>query len=339
MNVHNKKILITGAAGFIGSHLVDLLIKSGISKQKLRLIIAPWDSLENLSQHQGLEILRVDIRNKNQLQNAVKGCSVVYHLAAKIDFLGKTYQEYKEVNVDPTKWLYEAAAKEKVKKFISFSSIGVHGLPAGIGPMENWDESHPATYTNDYGKSKWEAEEEVRKLYKKHKLPYIIIRPASVYGPREKGPTLALYRAIYHRQFAIIGDGKNLLHYVYVGDIVMAAYVAACSDRKTGEYIIGGPAPVTLEYAAQKIAEVCGTTIFPFKIPLVIAQPLAWIAEKFGALVGIIPPIYPERVRTMTTTYYFSLDKSKKELGFIPRINYELGSKITGAWYSSRNWL
>ena len=339
MQNHSKKILITGAAGFIGSHLVDRLVKQGISPHNLRCMIAPWDSLDNLSQHSDLEVVRLDIRNRKQLIQHVKGCSVIYHLAAKTDFLGKSYEEYEEVNVLPTRWLYEVAAKAGVKKFVFFSSIGVHGLPAGIGPMENWDEDHPATYTNDYGKSKWLAEEAIRSLFKKHKLAYTIIRPASVYGPREKGPTLALYRAINRKQFVIIGSGENLLHYVYVEDIVMAAITAACSNRSSGEYIIAGPKPVSLNTVADHIAGVCGVSIWPVKIPLLIAQPLSWVIEKLAVLVGIPAPIYPERVRTMTTSYYFSIKKSEKELEFSPKIDFKLGSRITGVWYRIKGWL
>lgn len=334
-----NKILITGAAGFIGSHLVDKLIKDGTPKEQLRLLIAPWDTLDNLSHHHDLEIHRIDIRDKNKLVSVVSGCSVVYHLAAKIDFLGKNYKEYEEVNVLPTKWLYLAAKKNNVKKFIFFSSIGVHGLPAGIGTIENWDESHAASYTNDYGKSKWMAEEVIRSLYKQLRIPYAIIHPASVYGPREKGPTLALFKAIQHKQFVLIGSGDNLLHYVYVGDIVSAAITAAESALDSGEYIIGGPEPVSLKSVANTIAAICDVRIWPLQIPTALALPLSAVVESLSKLFGIAPLLYPERVRTMTTTYYFNIQKAKNELGFYPAIPFSLGARVTGTWYKIKGWL
>ena len=250
----NKRILITGAAGFIGSHLVDLLIEKGLPKSRLRLLIAPWDTLENISHHFGLEIVRGDIRDKEVLQSVVSGCTHVFHLAAKIDFDGKAYNEYFTINVQPTENLMLEAKEAGAKKFIFYSSIGVHGLPAGIGPIRNFNEQSPPSYSNWYSRSKWEAEERVRHISHNTGMDYAIIRPASVYGSREKGPTLALYKAIKNKQFFIIGSGKNKLHYVYVRDLVEATFTAAFKSKKNAEYIIAGNNPESLASVATSIA-------------------------------------------------------------------------------------
>src|SRR3989344_1873627 len=150
-----EKILITGAAGFIGSHLVDFLIAKKVPYRCLRLVVAPWDNLVNLEQHQlsRLEIIRADIRNRQAMRAVMAGVDTVYHLAARIDFDGKTYQDYQDVNVTATQHLLDAASRNTLRKFVFFSSIGVFGLPAGIGNIEGWDETHPKTYTNFYGQS------------------------------------------------------------------------------------------------------------------------------------------------------------------------------------------
>ena len=195
----NGKILITGAAGFIGSHLVDFLIKKE-GRKKLRLFVKKGESLKNLPDS-NFDIFFGDICNSKDVKIAMDGVDVVYHLAAKIDFDGKTYEEYKRVNVDGTKNLINECRGKNIRKFIFFSSIGVFGLPARIGEIKNWNETHPKIYTNFYGRSKLEAEEVVVNAGCNFKLPYVIIRPASVYGPREKGPTLALYKAIKSKSF------------------------------------------------------------------------------------------------------------------------------------------
>lgn len=332
-------ILITGAAGFIGSHLVDYLLEEGVSPKRLRLIIAPWDTTENLSQHKNLEIHKIDIRDKKALSTVAKGCEYIYHLAAKIDFDGKTYQEYEEVNVTPTETLLKVAVKNKVKKFIFYSSIGVHGLPAGIGNIINWDESHPPTYTNDYGKSKWQGEEIVRQYHEKYKLPYAIIRPASVYGPREKGPTLALFRAIKNKLFVMIGDGKNKMHYVFVKDLVAATYLAAQSKKVAGEYIVGAARPEEFMSIAQAIADSISVQLSSIKIPTPIALILATISDFVFKIFGKKSPLYPERVRTMTTSYYYSINKAKEELGYQPQFSIKKGMQIAGKWYSDHGYL
>lgn len=333
------KILITGAAGFIGSHLVDLLLADGYSLKQLVLLIAPWDTLENFKKHQGAQIVKVDIRNAKELEKQVEGCEYIFHLAAKIDFDGKSYNEYREVNVIPVLTLLLAAAKYSVKKCVFFSSIGVHGLPAGIGNILNWNENHPATYTNFYGKSKWQGEQLVEYFHQKTGLPYAIIRPASVYGPREMGPTLALYKAIKSKQFSMIGNGRNKMHYVFVTDLVKAAYLALKSKKSSGAYIIGGPEPVQFRDIVKNIAQSIQASLLPISIPVLIAIPLSATLQFLFSLLGKKSPLYPERVRTMTTTYYYDITKARTELGYNPQVNFRKGTAITGKWYQENGYL
>jgi dihydroflavonol-4-reductase len=335
------RILITGAAGFIGSHLIDYLIEQGITLSQLRLVVAPWDTLDNLNHLDlsKLEIITADIRDKSAMKKAVKGMNYVYHLAARIDFDGKTYAEYEDVNVVATRHLAQACRKQPIKKFIFYSSIGVFGLPAGIGNIENWDETHPKTYTNFYGKSKWEGEKVLIEEHKKTGLPYAIIRPASVYGPREKGPTLALYKAIKNKQFLMIGDGNNKMHYVYVKDLVAATYLAAKSRRISGDYIIAGNKPTTFKKIVRAIATSIGKTTPSWHIPQTVALVMGHGLELIGNIIGVKPPLFPSRVRTMTTTYFYNISKAKRELGYNPQVSFQQGVKITGRWYQQHGWV
>ena len=303
------------------------------------MLIAPWDSDENISSHSGLEVVRGDIRDSKLLKSIVADCSHIFHLAAKIDFDGKSYKEYFDVNVRPTKALMEAAAKTGAKKFIFYSTIGVHGLPAGIGPIRNFDENSPPSYSNWYGQSKWEAEEVVRSVHKRTGLEYAIIRPASVYGPREKGPTLALYRAIKKRHFFIIGSGKNELHYVYVRDLVEATYAAAFTTKKTTEYIIASDKPETLAVVATTIARSIHVQLRQILLPFHFAYPVSFVLQLIFSLFGAKAPLYPERVRTMTTDYYYNISKAKNELGYAPKFSFRQGAKIVGTWYKKHGWL
>lgn len=332
------KILITGAAGFIGSHLVDLLLEEGVPVDKLRFLIPQGESLSNLP-NEKFNIVRGDIRDKKAVKKAMLDVETVYHLAARIDFDGTTYGEYKDINVDGTQNLLDECKNKKIQKFIFFSSIGVFGLPAGIGNIVNWDEKHPKTYTNFYGQSKWEAEQRIVESHERWGLPYAIIRPASVYGPREKGPTLALYKAIKNHRFVMLGNGLNKMHYVFVGDLVKAARLAEKSSKKSGDYIIAGTEPATLREIAEYIAESVDEKIPNFYIPKNIALTLSYGLDFIGHLLGIKSPLFPSRVKTMTTTYFYNINKAKKELGYNPQINFIKGSKITGDWYKQNNLL
>lgn len=335
----SDKILITGAAGFVGSHLVEYLLAKKIPLSKLRLFVKTGESLENLPQLD-FDIIYGDIRDKKAVKQAMKDVTTVYHLAARIDFDGKTYEEYEEVNVIGTKNFVEEAVKNKnFKKFINYSSIGVYGLPAGIGNIINWDESHEPTFTNFYGRSKWEAEEVVRTAHKKYGLPYAIIRPASVYGPREKGPTLALYKAIKSGQFLLIGDGNNKMHYVYVTDLVAATFLAATSKKTNGEYIIAGEKPTAFIDVIKNVSSSIGKSLPKIKIPKFLALVIAYCMQLVQKLTGISMPLFPSRVRTMTTTYYYNISKAKKELGYTPLIDFKSGAKMVGKWYIENKYL
>lgn len=339
-----KKTLITGAAGFIGSHLVDHLLEQKFSPAKLRLVIAPWDDLGNLSHLkpsvlQKLEIIKADIRNKEAMRAATKGVDTIYHLAARIDFEGKTFNDYKDVNVDATSYLLNGVEKDNFKKFVFFSSIGVFGLPAGIGDILGWDETHPKTYTNYYGQSKWEGEKLVMAAHDKFKIPYAIIRPASVYGPREKGPTLALYRAINHHQFVMIGNGDNKMHYVYVNDLVTGTVQAAQSRASASDYILAGDRPIPFKEIVKDVAASINQTVPSFYLPTNLALAAAYGMDLVGKVLHKQMPLFPSRVRTMTTTYYYSIAKARREIGYDPQVTFKKGSKMTGAWYLQNNWL
>lgn len=332
------KYLITGAAGFIGSHLVDLLLSEGVVPAQLRLIVKPGEALDNLPAEK-FEIIFADIRDKKAMFAAVKDCDVIYHLAARIDFDGQTYAEYKDVNVDSTSYLLSAAQKYGVKKFVFFSSIGVYGLPAGIGDIEGWDETHPYTYTNFYGQSKWEGEEVVRAAHKKSGLPYAIVRPASVYGPREKGPTLALYNAVKHHQFLMIGDGTNKMHYVFVKDLVKGARLAEQSALADGEYILAGPEPLPFKEIVECITTSIGERPGSISLPTPVALLMSYGCQFVNTVTGIALPLFPSRVRTMTTTYWYKISKARKNIKYNPQTSFKRGTQITGEWYLKKGWI
>ncbi|MBD3279114.1 MAG: NAD-dependent epimerase/dehydratase family protein [Candidatus Pacebacteria bacterium] len=335
-----QKILITGAAGFIGSHLVDLLLSKNIKPQQLRLLVFNDEPLINLPD-KDFEIVRGDVRDPKCVNQAVAGVKTIYHLAARIDFEGKSFAAYQDVNVAGTQNLINAVKKHQLQlqKFVFFSSIAVFGLPADIGEIKGWKETQPKNYTNFYGQSKWAAEKKIVKAHQQWGLPYAIVRPASVYGPREQGPTLALYRAIKNHRFVIIGDGQNKLHYVYVKDLVTGAYLAAQSSLKAGDYILAGAQPTKLVTVVKEVAASINEKVPNWHLPQSLAMLAAYGLAGLGKLTGIKPLLYPSRVRTMTTTYYYDISKAKKELNYQPQISFKQGARLTGQWYLANNYL
>lgn len=317
-------ILVTGAAGFIGSHLVDLLIEEKIPAENLRLFIQKSDSLKNLPS-KNFEIIKADIRDKKAVKNAMKNVDIVYHLAARtLD--GNPYTDYHEVNVSGTQNLLDES--KNVKKFVLFSSIAVFGLPAYVGDMINVDETFLKKAPEVYGKSKLEAERRVIRSG----VPYAIIRPTTVYGPRDIRNLLELYKAIKKHLFFFIGDGKNKMDYVFVKDIVRGARLAELSNKRSGDYIIGGGKPVTLNEVVKNVAGSINIKAPSIRITKNIGLGISYLTYYLFKTIGKRAPLFPDRVKVMTSNCYFNIAKAKKELSYLPLTSFEEGAKITGEW-------
>lgn len=329
------KILITGASGFIGSHLVELLLKQGESIGRLRLLVPNGESLDNLPKRD-FDVVRGDIRNKRVVRKVMKDVGVVYHLAAMTIKPGRTYRDYKTTNVNGTQNLIDACRGRKLQKFVFFSSISVFGLPAHVGEIENWDEKRPKKPSEDYGRSKLEAEKRVIKAHKKWGMPYCIIRPTTVYGPRDHQSLLELYNAISGHYFFLIGKGENRLDYVYVKDLVKGARLAQLSKRSAGDYILGAGKPTSFKKIASLVAKSIGEDLPSIHIPKEIALLVSYVTSFFNKALKLNIPFYPDRVRVMTTTCYYNVSKASREINYAPRISLQKGTKLTGKWFASK---
>lgn len=335
-----NKILITGAAGFIGSHLVEYLLKDGEPVERLRLVLLDSDSTKYLPKEK-FDIMRGDIRDKIFVKKAMEGVGIVFHLAAIISTnLDKDkYKIYKEVNVDGTSNLLEACAKKKIQKFIYISSVAVYGLPPWTGDIINCDESHPKTYSEMYGKSKFEAEKKVIEAHKKWGIPYAIIRPATVYGPGNFGMFYTLCKAIKNHQFVMIGDGKNKMHYVYITDLVKAIRQIQLSSNNYGDYIIASEEPTEFGNIVKYAAESINEKTPKLHIPQIIALIASYVLDTCGKIIGVKSPLFPDRVKVMTVNYYYNISKAKKEVGYKPLVDFKKGALETGKWYFKNGYL
>lgn len=327
------KILITGAAGFIGSHLVEFLLEQKIPLRQLRLLIPENESLKNLPPLR-FEIIRGDITDEKDAEKAIEGVDTIYHLAALTIDGGKYYpkSEYDRINVKGTENLLNACRDKKIKRFIFFSSIAVYGLPAWIGDIENWNESQPKNPKEIYGESKFLAEKKIEQANKEWGLPYAIIRPTSVYGPRDKRNLLELYKAIKKHLFFYIGSGRNKMDYVYVKDVARAAYLVSKSKKITGDYIVGGGKPLTLNEVVYYVSKSIGTKVFPLHIPKTIALLVSYLVLWISAILRIKPMLFPNRVKVMTKNCFFNINKAKRELGYQPHFSFGKGTEFTAKW-------
>ncbi len=324
------KALVTGGTGFIGSHLVDELLNRGY---EVRCIVRNTSNLKWL-EGKDVEIFKGSLFDVDFLKGALKDVDYVYHIAGVTK--GKNYWDYYRGNVETTKNLLEACLEnQRLKKFVLASSL------AAVGPGENSipvDETKPYNPITSYGKSKAEAEKVT--LSFKDKLPITIVRPPSVYGPRDTY-TFEIFKYIKFGFLPVVLPSEQILSLVYVSDLVDGFILAGESEKATGEvYFISGDEICTWKEIESVVLKTLDKKVIRIKIPASILYSISFISELIFKLQGKASPLNLEKIRDIRQkNWACSIEKAKKELGYSPKVSLEEGMRITINWYIENKWL
>lgn len=322
MSFSPQSVLVTGAGGFIGSHLVEDQLARG------RRVVAADVNLSGLpSLDAGDRLLRaeVDLRSSEDMRRLLSGVDCVFHLAAAhLDVLrGPSY--FREVNVEATARLATMASQQGARRFVHCSSVAVYG------PLADWpaDEDSPCNPDIAYEQSKLEGEEVIREVAGKTGLRTVIIRPAWVFGPRCPR-TDKLIRSIARHRFFFVGRGENRRHPIYVSDLVDALDQAAVRDLEQCEtLIIAGPEVVTVRQLVDAIKSEIGDQS---RIPT-LPKPLVWAGclalESVAKAVGREPPFSRRSLKFFTEDSSFDISRAKQRLGFSPPTSLREGLRLT----------
>ena len=318
-------ILITGATGFIGSHLIDELLKK---KEKVRILARKTSRTEKI-ENPDVEIFYGSLEDINSLTKATKDIETVYHLAAMLGSPEITYNQLYEVNVKGIENLIKACTKNKVKRFVLISSV------AAMGPAKHMaDETTKCNPKTDYDKSKYFAELAV----KKSNLNWTIIRPTMVYGPGEIKNKAKMFRLIQKRYFFIIGNGMNLMSFVYVDNLIKGIVLAGESKNAINQtYIISDKRTYTMNEFVETIAKNENVRM-PVHLPVFIA----YISALFFRILSVfkIPQLLSkDRIKNLTMNHSFDISKAIKELKYDPKISLDEGVKRTVQWYKEKRIL
>ena len=298
----NEKVLVTGGAGFIGSHLVDRLIKEG---HKVTVLDNFSNGrIENLSKHSTnnkLQVKKVDITNFDAIKNYFKDVSWVFHLAALADIVPSIREplKYHRSNVDGTINVLEAARRNNVKKFIYTASSSCYGIPDKYPTPE----TAPIKPEYPYALTKYLGEQYALHWNKIYNLPVVSLRLFNVYGPRAR--TSGTYGAVfgvflaqkYHNKpFTVVGDGEQTRDFTFVTDIVEGFLKSANSDIEN-EIINLGSGDT---YSVNRLVELLeGDVVFLPKRP---GEPDCTFADisKAKKLINYEPKVsFEEGVHTM----------------------------------------
>lgn len=266
MNLLNKKILVTGASGFIGSHLTEMLVLEG---SKVRAFVHynsrnDWGNLEFLSKNisDEIEIIAGDIQDPFSVKKAIKDCQVVFHLASliAIPYSYQAPQSYAQTNILGAINVMQASLEENVEKVVHTSTSECYGTAQYV-PI---DEHHPFQGQSPYSATKIGADMIAESYYRSFGVPVSIIRPFNTYGPRQSAraviPTIII-QALSGNNIKL-GDLEPTRDFNYVSDTVDGFIKVAVSEKTSGEVInIGSGKEISIGNLAKKIFELLNCNV------------------------------------------------------------------------------
>ena len=321
--MRSKKVLVTGGAGFIGSHLCEALLAK---KHEVvcfdNFFRGKQENVQHLIGRKDFTLIKGDIRNSAEVEKVVQNCDIVHHLAA-INGTKYFYEEpilITDVNVNGTLNVLKAALDSNVKRITFASSPEVYGLPDKIPTPEDAlciFDNPTKTLRHSYSTSKYLGDVLCLAFQQKYGLPITVLRYFNIYGPRligtEYGQVVSIFikRALEGKQIEIFGDGKQTRSFTYVNDAVDATIKAQEKEKAVGHALnIGIQKETTINELASRVLKVCKSR--------------AKIIHK-PALVGDAQRRCPDTKKT------------GKILGWKAKIGLDAGLKNTVEWFKEQN--
>lgn len=302
--------LVTGATGFVGIALTNLLLSRG---KRVRVMIRDQKRANDFSRR-GIEVVIGDLNNHDAMAEAVKDVSVIFHIAALFRQAGLPETEFHRVNVEGTRNLLDRAVEAKVEKVIHCSTVGV------LGHIENppANETTPYSPGDPYQRSKLEGEQLFLDYVRRGKIEGSVIRPAMIYGPGDSR-TLKIFKPIAEGRFFYVGRGEALVHFVDVRDLAESFLLAAERPDVNGEvFIIAGETALPLKQLAEIIADLMGVKAPWLHLPVKPMQALGSLCEAICTPLHLNPPIFRRRVDFFTKDRSFDISKARTKLGYSP---------------------
>ena len=331
-----ERVLITGASGFIGSFIVEEALQRGMEV---------WAAVRKSSSREWLQddrihFIELNLSSENDLKNQLKDhvFDYVVHAAGVTKCLKK--EQFYQVNTEGTRHLVHAllALQMPIKRFVYLSSLSIFGaireqLP--YLPIREDDEPQPNT---EYGKSKLAAEDILEAVA--DKLPYVILRPTGVYGPREKDYFLMVKSIQSHTDFSV-GFKRQDITFVYVKDVVQAVFLAM-EHGKSGRcyFLSDGQVYQSSTFSDLIIHELGNPWCLRVKAPIWVLRVVTFFGEQVGRITGKISALNNDKYHILKQrNWQCDIQPAIDELGYQPQYQLERGVKETVAWYKEKGWI
>jgi nucleoside-diphosphate-sugar epimerase len=326
------KILVTGAAGFLGGHLVDMLVERG---DEVRAMVRPVENTSHLRTLRGVEVVHGDLTNLESIKKAVQGVQRVYNVAAKTGPWGRE-EDYHAVNVRGLTDLILAAMDAGVERIVHTSSITVyghhlHGLVT---------EDHPFhAENNPYSRTKIAGERLIGDMVRDNGAPVVIVRPGWIYGPRDQASFARFVSLVESGKFFFFGSGNNILPVVYVRDVAQGLIKAGdAGDKFIGRaYTIADDRRVSQAEYLNTIADALGVSRITRSVPYtplyMAGRTAELIWEALGRRNAAPPPLTTYGVTLLGRDQQFSIARARRELGYEPAYDVRRGVAEGVRWY------
>jgi dihydroflavonol-4-reductase len=324
-----EHIAVTGAAGFVGSHLVRCLVGRNL---KVRAVINRSPLSEDLQNHPLVEQRTGSITDPSAMAHCLEGIDVLFHLATALGNRIITDDEFFNINREGTRTVLDAAARCGVKKAIHYSSAGVYGKSSGFTAQK---EDDPLSPVDVYERSKLAGEEVA--LSFSQRMDIVVLRPGWVYGEGDRR-TFKLIKQINSGLFFIAGSGKINHSPIYVEDLVKAS-VLAVDKGANGEIYNVGFGMVPVEAMVETIAGSLSKKIFPIKFPIWMVYPPAFLLGKLFAVMGKEAPVSPAKLAFFMRGKPLDSSKLLNDFGIESFTSFAGGIERTVSWYRENGWL
>src|SRR5262250_2653292 len=305
------KTLVTGAAGFLGSHLTRQLVARGAD---VRVLLRPSSSNRAIADLP-LEYMTGDLRDSTSLDRALSGVQRVFHVAADYRLWSKRSQDIYDSNVGGTKNLLQAAKRAVVEQFVYTSTVATIAVDRPESPNEFTD-AKLEEMVGHYKRSKWMAEQEVLKAAKDG-LPVIVAMPTTPVGPWDWKPTPTGKIILDFLNGKMPGYVETGLNFVGVEECA-AGHLLVSEKGRVGERYLLGAENLTLKSVLDILAEITGLPAPSLKIPHGLALGVAYAETVFSRLIGREPQIPVEGVKIAQHMMFVDATRAQKELGFKP---------------------
>lgn len=323
--------VVTGASGFVGSHLVDFLLSKN---HHVKCLLRSTSSKKWL-EGKLVEIIDSGLFDKNSLREVLKDADYLFHVAGVVK--AKTEEEYYNGNVETTKSLLDVVMEvnPKIKRVVILSSQTACGPSLDSKPCTEETLEHPLTR---YGKSKYQQEQLAKKYM--DKLPITIIRPPAVYGPRDTEIYL-VFKTYKYGLMTLIGFDEKLLNLVYVGDLINGIYLAAVSEKAIGQtYFIGTQEYYNWPQVGDAIAKSIGRKALNVRFPHWLVYTVAAVAQFFAMFGKQAATFNIEKARDFVQQHWTcDVSKAVNELGFKQQFTLDDSIQRTIDWYREMKWL